>query len=164
MFAAEARVGRHIRRKPVTCIIGPPSPNKVAPRAVWLVVAPYLTAPDLPLLVACVDLSGDTQDQIDHLQAKVTTLEVEHLTPIATPIFISTPPADASDEELAEYINHLLMCPVCPDETIAESDVVLASQMRDLVRTLIADKEPKEAILQLFVDRYGENVLNTEAP
>ena len=62
-------------------------------------------------------------------------------------------------EELAQGIDKSLMCPVCPSETIDQSQVQLAGQMRDIVREKLAAGESREDILQFFVDRYGTAVL-----
>ena len=62
-------------------------------------------------------------------------------------------------EELAQGIGKKLMCPVCPSETIDQSQVQLAKQMRDIVREKLAAGESREEIFQFFVDRYGTGVL-----
>ena len=51
------------------------------------------------------------------------------------------------------------MCPVCPSETIDQSRVELAQQMRDLVVEMLEQGRSKEEILDFFVSRYGEDVL-----
>ena len=38
------------------------------------------------------------------------------------------------DETIAQGIDKMLMCPVCPSETIDQSQVPLAGQMRAMVR------------------------------
>ena len=65
----------------------------------------------------------------------------------------------SSLEERAQGINKSLMCPVCPSETIDQSQVELAAQMRTIVRERLAVGETREQILEFFVDRYGESVL-----
>lgn len=62
-------------------------------------------------------------------------------------------------EEQAYEIDRSLICPVCPGETIDQSQAALAKQMRVMVREKLADGESKEQILQFFVDRYGPMVL-----
>lgn len=62
-------------------------------------------------------------------------------------------------EEVAQGIDKGLMCPVCPSETIDQSQVQLAGQMRDIVREKLAAGESRDEILQFFVDRYGTAVL-----
>ena len=62
-------------------------------------------------------------------------------------------------EEKAQDINRSLMCPVCPSETIDQSRVELAQQMRDLVVEMLEDEKSKQEILDFFVSRYGEDIL-----
>ena len=62
-------------------------------------------------------------------------------------------------EQEAQGIDRLLVCPVCPAETIDQSQVPLAKQLRSIVREKLAAGEQRQAILDFFVDRYGEQVL-----
>ncbi len=62
-------------------------------------------------------------------------------------------------EEEAQAIDKGLMCPVCPAETIDQSQVPIAKQMRAIVREKLAAGESREQILAFFVERYGENIL-----
>lgn len=62
-------------------------------------------------------------------------------------------------EREAQNIDRLLVCPVCPAETIDQSQVPLAKQMRGIVREKLAGGEQRQAILDFFVDRYGNQVL-----
>ena len=63
-------------------------------------------------------------------------------------------------EERAQSLDRLLMCPVCPAETIDQSQADLAIQMRSLVREKLPSGESEEKILGFFVDRYGKSVLS----
>ncbi len=69
----------------------------------------------------------------------------------------SQQPADL--EDIARGIDKQLICPVCPGETINQSQTELAKQMRDVVREKVAAGESKEQVLQFFVDKYGTSVL-----
>lgn len=62
-------------------------------------------------------------------------------------------------EEQAQAIDSRLMCPVCPAETIDQSQATIAKQMRQLVREKLAAGETRDEILAYFVERYGENIL-----
>ena len=53
----------------------------------------------------------------------------------------------------------MLMCPVCPAETIDQAQVPLARQMRAIVRQKLSDGETREEILDYFADRYGQSVI-----
>ncbi|MBI2847968.1 MAG: cytochrome c-type biogenesis protein CcmH [Chloroflexi bacterium] len=65
----------------------------------------------------------------------------------------------ASLEKQAQEIYRSLMCPLCPGQTIAESQSELSAQMRAVVWEKLEQGETKEEILQFFVERYGEAVL-----
>jgi cytochrome c-type biogenesis protein CcmH len=62
-------------------------------------------------------------------------------------------------ESVAQGIDKSLMCPVCPSETIDQSQVEIARQMRVMVREKLAQGESRNEILQFFVDRYGPGIL-----
>ena len=62
-------------------------------------------------------------------------------------------------ERRAQQLDRTLICPLCPSETIDQSQVLLAAQMRATVRERLAEGWSEEEIRQYFVDRYGERVL-----
>ncbi|MFH1560179.1 MAG: cytochrome c-type biogenesis protein [Chloroflexota bacterium] len=64
-------------------------------------------------------------------------------------------------EEVAQGIDRSLMCPVCPNETIDQSQVEIAVQMRAMVREKLAQGESRDEILKFFADpdRYGPGIL-----
>ncbi len=64
---------------------------------------------------------------------------------------------------LAQDIYRNLMCPLCPGQTIEQSQSELSAQMRFVVREKLAQGETREEILQFFVERYGESVLAAPA-
>ena len=68
------------------------------------------------------------------------------------------PPA-GYDEAEAQAIDRMLMCPVCPAESIDQAQVPLARQMRQRVREMLAEGASRQEILDYFADRYGQNVL-----
>ncbi len=71
-------------------------------------------------------------------------------------------PADATgsyDEAEAQAIDGMLMCPVCPAETIDQAQVPLAKQMRQIVRDKLAAGETRQEILDFFAERYGQAVI-----
>ena len=63
------------------------------------------------------------------------------------------------DESQAQAIDRMLMCPVCPGETIDQSQVELARQMRLRVREMLAQGAGRREVLDFFVARYGVEVL-----
>ncbi len=63
------------------------------------------------------------------------------------------------DEKEAYAIDGMIMCPVCPAETIDQAQVPLARQMKQIIRQKLSDGQTREEILDYFVDRYGEQIL-----
>jgi cytochrome c-type biogenesis protein CcmH len=66
--------------------------------------------------------------------------------------------ADSIDEQ-ARAIEKQLQCPVCNGSTVADSPSDLAGQMRVVIRQKVAAGESRDAIIQYFVDRYGDSIL-----
>ena len=69
------------------------------------------------------------------------------------------PRIPAYDEEEAQRIDGMLMCPVCPAETIGQAQVEISRQMRRLVREKLSQGASRQEILGFFQDRYGTNIL-----
>ena len=68
-------------------------------------------------------------------------------------------PGAAYDESEAQAIDRMLMCPVCPAESIDQAQVPLARQMRQRVREMLTAGADRQEILEYFADRYGQDVL-----
>ena len=67
---------------------------------------------------------------------------------------------EVTDEEtLIKKLNKSIMCPVCPGESIDQSQNELAGYMRDIIREKIDQGNSDEEIRGYFVDRYGPVVL-----
>ena len=66
---------------------------------------------------------------------------------------------EASLEARAQALERGLICPVCPGETLDQSQASLAKQMRDFLREKLQEGWTEEQVLQYFVERYGEGVL-----
>ena len=62
-------------------------------------------------------------------------------------------------EQRAQGINSEIMCPVCPGESIDQSQHILAGQMRAIVDEKLAEGWSDEEIRGFFVERYGPSVL-----
>ena len=62
-------------------------------------------------------------------------------------------------ERRAQGINKGIMCPVCPGESIDQSQHPLAVQMRAIVAEKIQQGWTEEQIDSFFVERYGPSVL-----
>ena len=69
--------------------------------------------------------------------------------------------AGAYDEAEAQAIDRMLMCPVCPAQTIDQTEVPLAKQMRAQVRELLSEGSTRREVLDWFSapERYGPGVL-----
>lgn len=67
-------------------------------------------------------------------------------------------------EERAQTIDQRLMCPVCPAETIDQSQADVAIQMRELVREKLRAGETEDQIYDFFVERYDKGVLAEPPP
>ncbi len=71
----------------------------------------------------------------------------------------STPGEAAFSESEAQGIDRMIMCPVCPAETIDQAQVEISFQMRALVREMLVDGKSRGEILDFFVARYGADIL-----
>src|SRR5580698_2160607 len=65
---------------------------------------------------------------------------------------------DASLQSRFERITHDLRCLVCQNESIADSNVELASDLRRQVREMLVAGKSDDAIFNYMTDRYGEFV------
>ncbi len=66
--------------------------------------------------------------------------------------------AQSVDAETAAIAKQL-KCPVCQNIPVAYSQSQLAAEMREVIRDKVVQGESEKAIIQYFVDRYGEDVL-----
>ena len=62
-------------------------------------------------------------------------------------------------ERRSQEINRTIMCPVCPGESIDQSQHELAVQMRAIVDEKLEAGWTEPQIKDFFVDRYGQSVL-----
>lgn len=62
-------------------------------------------------------------------------------------------------EQRAHALNKSIMCPVCPGESIDQSQIALAVQMRGIVSEKLANGWSDRQIREFFVERYGPSVL-----
>lgn len=80
---------------------------------------------------------------------------------IAAAHAIDTEPAFQNPELQARYnrIVQELRCVQCRNQSIMDSNVELAADLREVVRELLAQGKSDEEILTFMSDRYGEYVL-----
>ncbi|MDE2766124.1 MAG: cytochrome c-type biogenesis protein CcmH [Chloroflexota bacterium] len=62
-------------------------------------------------------------------------------------------------EEAALRLDKQLMCPICPGETLNQSQTALAKQMRAVIRQRLLEGESEQEVKDYFVSVYGESVL-----
>lgn len=65
---------------------------------------------------------------------------------------------DARQEEAATELLFELRCLVCQGQSIADSDVSMAADMRRIVRQKIAAGEKPDAVRDWLIERYGSYV------
>ena len=68
-------------------------------------------------------------------------------------------PEPAFSESEALNIDRMIMCPVCPAETIDQAQVEISKQMRAIVREMLAEGKDRDDIFDFFVERYGKDIL-----
>ena len=81
------------------------------------------------------------------------------------PLLVLLAPACSAKDEVpanelrAQELNRAIMCPVCPGESIDQSQNPLALQMRNVVVEKLGQGWTEGQIKDFFVDRYGPSVL-----
>ena len=76
------------------------------------------------------------------------------------PVSIESDPLEGTySESQAQGIDRMIMCPVCPAETIDQAQVEISFQMRNIVREMLSQGDSRDEILDFFVDRYGKDIL-----
>lgn len=88
-------------------------------------------------------------------RALATQLVVVLVTVLACTSTDSVPTAEIRAQE----INKTVMCPVCPGESIDQSQHPLAVQMRGIVDEKLHEGWTSGQIREFFVERYGPSVL-----
>tara|TARA_Y100000994_G_C15563827_1_gene389456 strand:+ start:268 stop:687 length:420 start_codon:yes stop_codon:yes gene_type:complete len=65
------------------------------------------------------------------------------------------------EDNRAADLNKTIMCPVCPSETIDQSQNILAVQMRSIVQEKVEQGWSDDQIKNFFIERYGASVVST---
>ena len=75
-------------------------------------------------------------------------------------ISIESDPLEGTfSESQAQGIDRMIMCPVCPAETIDQAQVEISRQMRQIIRQMLSQGSERDEILDFFVERYGKDIL-----
>ena len=61
-------------------------------------------------------------------------------------------------DERAETLEQVIDCPICPGQNLAEAQVELAEQMRQIIRDKLAEGQTDQEIIQFFKEIYGSDV------
>src|SRR5215212_6911933 len=67
--------------------------------------------------------------------------------------------AEAAVGGEVEAIARTLKCPVCENQSVADSPAPLAREMRAYIERRLAAGDSRQAIVRDLVDRYGEGIL-----
>ncbi|MBS22077.1 MAG: hypothetical protein CL739_08320 [Chloroflexi bacterium] len=65
----------------------------------------------------------------------------------------------SNEEKKVNTLNSVLMCPVCPGESIDQSQNEIATNMRKIVKGFVEEGKSEEEIKDYFVDKYGPVIL-----
>ena len=63
--------------------------------------------------------------------------------------------ANAERAATFKALTHELRCPKCQNQNIADSDAVVAKDLRDRVLALVKDGKSKDEVIDYMIDRYG---------
>ncbi len=63
------------------------------------------------------------------------------------------------EEHRYNQLNKLIVCPICPGESIDQSQATISSQMRTIVNEKISQGWTDDQIKDFFVERYGPSVI-----
>jgi cytochrome c-type biogenesis protein CcmH/NrfF len=65
----------------------------------------------------------------------------------------------SQEEDRINKINRVIMCPVCPGESIDQSQNEIASNMRAIVKDLVRQGKTEDEIKDYFIGKYGPVIL-----
>lgn len=66
-----------------------------------------------------------------------------------------------SDGERVSELAATIRCPQCRGQSVAESNVTIAREIRADIRTRVAAGESDDEIRQIYIDRFGRSVVLT---
>lgn len=94
-----------------------------------------------------------------HLSLALLALVLMAGAPLPPQPIQDQPLTDTAQEARAQALHQSLRCVVCQNESIAESDAVLAADLRQVVRERVAAGDTDEQVRAYMVARYGDFVL-----
>lgn len=74
-------------------------------------------------------------------------------------VHAADPPSNEEVEIRAREVGRAIRCVVCQNQSIEDSDAVLASDMRQLVRNRIQSGDSNAEVIEFMHERYGDFVL-----
>lgn len=77
----------------------------------------------------------------------------------ANALVIDTPLSDAQQEQQARALFYELRCQVCEGQSVADSDAIVARQLRSFVREQVQLGKTSSAIRGELVEQYGASIL-----
>lgn len=75
-------------------------------------------------------------------------------------VLIATPPQRTLDQRVYD-VGSQLKCPVCQNESVADSSAAIAEQMRLVIRQQLQSGKSEQQVLQYFAVHYGNQILLT---
>jgi cytochrome c-type biogenesis protein CcmH len=75
-------------------------------------------------------------------------------------MFIRTSTQKTLDQRVQEVASQL-KCPICQNESVADSPSSLAQQMRMVIRQQLQEGKSEQEIVQYFERSYGDKIINT---
>ena len=75
-------------------------------------------------------------------------------------VWLSAPPQGTLDQRVYDVASQL-KCPVCQNESVADSSAAIAGQMRMVVRQQLQAGESEQQVLHYFAAHYGNGILLT---
>lgn len=79
---------------------------------------------------------------------------------LATALLLATALAQPVELDSRVFeVARKLRCPVCTSESVADSSVELAQQMRTIIKEQLADGRSEQEVLAYFQARYGDWIL-----
>jgi cytochrome c-type biogenesis protein CcmH len=75
-------------------------------------------------------------------------------------MFIRTSTQKTLDQRVQDVASQL-KCPICQNESVAESPSSLAQQMRMVIRQQLQEGKSEQEVVQYFERSYGDKIINT---